>query len=306
VYALALRKGERSPFEPDDELHPPKKDEAKGPAKEQAGDEKPAPAKDAKKDVQKGGTKDTAQAAKPDEAAKPVPRVEIDLDGIEARIVEVPVPPGNYSDLSVDGKRLYYVSRDAGRNAKRVLKTFPIDNKKPEAETFAEDITFSELSQDGKKLLLGKAKDFYVLDAAAKAPAASELARRQVPLKDWTFRLDPREEWAQMYQEAWRLERDYFYDRGMHGLDWPAIKARFQPLEGLIIDVATTTAGTSTAGCWGGCSARRGSTGSRASAAQPGTCSTPSAATWSSCATSQPRLTARRSPRASAASASAS
>ncbi|HOC16819.1 MAG TPA: S41 family peptidase [Vicinamibacterales bacterium] len=238
VYALALKKGERSPFQPDDELHPAKKEEAKEPKKEQAGEEKPASAKDAKKDVPKGGKKDAAPAGKPDEAAKPaaVPRVEIDLEGIEARIVEIPVPPGNYSDLSVDGKRLYYVSRDAGRDAKRMLKTFPIDNKKPEAETFAEDIVSYELSQDGKKLLLRKAKDFYVLDAAAKAPAAPELAKRQVPLKDWTFRLDPREEWAQMYQEAWRLERDYFYDRGMHGLDWPAIKARFQPLAERVTD----------------------------------------------------------------------
>ncbi|HSK10513.1 MAG TPA: PDZ domain-containing protein, partial [Vicinamibacterales bacterium] len=229
VYGLALRKDERSPFAPDDELHPAKKEEAKD--EKLAKDEKKEPAKGERAPAPKDEKKEAPQG----EGAG-APRVEIDLDGIEARIVEVPVPPGNYSDLALDGKRLYYVSRAAGRAAKRVLKTFPIDNKKPEAETFADDIQRYELSQDRKKLLLEKGKDLYVLDAGAKAPAAAELAKRLVPLKDWTFRLDPREEWAQMYQEAWRLERDYFYDRGMHGLDWPAIKARFQPLAERVTD----------------------------------------------------------------------
>ena len=45
-------------------------------------------------------------------------------------------------------------------------------------------------------------------------------------LAGWTFSLDPREEWRQMFVEAWRLERDYFYDRGMHGVDWPAMLRR--------------------------------------------------------------------------------
>ena len=236
VFAAALKKGERSPFAQDDELHPAKKEEP--PKKEEPKETKGEPKAAATAAAGKKDAPAPPQPDKKDEAAKPatVPRVEIDLDGIEARIVEIPVPAGNYSDLSLDGKRLYYVSRDAGRDAKRILKTFPIENKKPEAETFAEDIVSYELSHDRKKLLLWKGKEFYVLDGAAKAPAAPELAKRAVPLKDWTFRLDPREEWAQMYQEAWRLERDYFYDRGMHGLDWPAIKARFQPLAERVTD----------------------------------------------------------------------
>ena len=57
-----------------------------------------------------------------------------------------------------------------------------------------------------------------------------------MPLKDWTFRLDPREEWRQMFVEAWRLERDYFYDRGMHGLDWPSIKNKYQVLADRVTD----------------------------------------------------------------------
>jgi tricorn protease len=241
IYALALKKGERSPFAPDDELHPAKKDETAKPA-DGAG-KKPEETKAAAGARKAEGT--APQGAKPEgtkseeavTAKKPAaPKVDIDVTGIESRLVEVPLPAGNYSDLSADAKRLYYVSRETGRGAKRALKTLPFDNKKPEAETFAEDVTGYELSLDGKKLLLAKGKDLYVLDAGAKAPAAAEMAKRQVPLKDWSFRLDPREEWRQMFTEAWRLERDYFYDRGMHGLDWPSIKVKYQPLAERVTD----------------------------------------------------------------------
>jgi tricorn protease len=223
IYGLALKKGERSPFAPDDELH-------RG--------EKKAEAKDDQERAQrKTGTTDEAKDEAKD-AKKPAPPVKVDIDfpGIESRLVEVPLPAGNYSDLSADAKRLYFTAREAGRGSKLALKTFPFENKKPELETFAEDASSYELSLDGKKLLLAKGKDLYVLDTGAKAPAAPEMAKKQVPLKEWTFRLDPREEWRQMFVEAWRLERDYFYDRGMHGLDWPSIKVKYQPLADRVTD----------------------------------------------------------------------
>jgi tricorn protease len=82
--------------------------------------------------------------------------------------------------------------------------------------------------------LIRREKDFYVVDAGEKAPA--ELTKSQVPLKDWKFRLDVRDEWRQMFTEAWRLERDYFYDRAMHGLDWKAIKEKYAPLVDRVTD----------------------------------------------------------------------
>jgi tricorn protease len=229
VYALALKKGERSPFAPDDELHPAKQDGGK----DEKGDEtRKAEA------PPRPPAKAPAGAAKAESAAKPaaVTPVEIDFDGLDTRLVEVPVPAGNYEALSVDAKRLYYLTRETGRDAKPALKTFPIDNKKPEADTFAEDVSAYELSLDGKKILVRKAKDLYVLEAGAKAPPPAEMAKHLVPLKDWSFSVDPRDEWRQMFVEAWRLERDYFYDRGMHGLDWPAIRAKYQPLVERVTD----------------------------------------------------------------------
>ena len=218
IYHVALKRGERSPFQPDDELQPAKPAE-KSPA-DKPGD-KPA---------EKPGEKPAA-----DKPAA-VPTVVVDVEGLETRLLEVPVPAGNYTSLSMDAKRLYFISRPTGRDGKVALKTLALENKKAEPETFIEEPQSYELSQDGKKILIRKGRDYYVVDAGAKAP--SDLSKVTVPLRDWTFSLDPRVEWRQMFTEAWRLERDYFYDRGMHGLDWPAMRKKYQPLVDRVTDRA--------------------------------------------------------------------
>jgi tricorn protease len=76
-------------------------------------------------------------------------------------------------------------------------------------------------------LLVQKGNNLAVVDAAA-APA--DLTKHAVDLSGWSLAVIPREEWKQMFAEAWRLERDYFYDRGMHGVDWPAIRKKYEPL----------------------------------------------------------------------------
>jgi tricorn protease len=224
ILHVALKRGERSPFDPDDELAP-KKTEPKEKGDAKGDDKAPKPGETEKPATEKPSASGSAASR---------PTVVVDAEGLEARILEVPVAPGNYSDLDTDGKRLYVVTREAGPGGKRALKTVAIDNKKADPDTFLDDIRSYELSLDGKKLLLRKNQDFFVVDAGAKAP--SELVKSQVPLKDWMFRLDPREEWRQMFVEAWRLERDYFYDRGMHGVDWPAVRAKYLPLVDRVTD----------------------------------------------------------------------
>ncbi len=221
IYGLALKKDVRWPFQPADELQPSKPDEAKKPEEAKPAGAKPAGA---------------PEASKPE----PAVRVDIDLDGIETRLFEVAqAPAGNYDVLSADPKRLYFLSAETTLERKRSLKTLEIDNKPGlQPETFLEDVRYYELSQDGKKLLLRKADDVYVFEAAAKAPATSDLGKSAVSLKSWSFSFDPREEWRQMFTEAWRLERDYFYDRNMHGVDWKAIRAKYEPLVGRVTDRA--------------------------------------------------------------------
>jgi tricorn protease len=216
IYHVSMKPGERSPFQPDDELSVP------------AAGITPA---DKDKTEKKEETPAPTPAA---QGVKPAPAVPVDLAGIETRLIEVPVAPGNYSDLGHDGKRLYFLSSEAGATGRPALKTLAIDNKGPKPETFSDEVTAYELSQDRKKILIRKAQDIFVFDVGAKAPA--DPAKNKVPLTDWSFRLDPRDEWRQMFTEAWRLERDYFYDRGMHGVDWPAMKAKYMPLVDRVTD----------------------------------------------------------------------
>jgi tricorn protease len=227
VYHVSLRPGERSPFRPDDELFTAPKKESETTA-----------GAEATKDTNEKGADEKGGAKPADAKVKPVPPIAVDLTGIESRLLEVPVPPGNYSSLGTDGKRLYFISRDAGPDSKRVLKTFAIDNKKTEVETFREDLRDYELSTDGKKVMLWTEREIFVVDAGAKAPAAAEIGKHAIPLKDWSVSLDPRDEWMQMFTEAWRLERDYFYDRGMHGVDWKAVLEKYRPLAQRVTDRA--------------------------------------------------------------------
>ena len=203
IYLLPLVPGLRSPFAAADELQSPSADTTK-PA---------APG-----------------SAKP--AAAPAPTV--DLSNIQRRVMEVPLPAGNYDALTTNGTRLFWLTRETTLEGKANLVALDIGNTDISPKTLVEDVRSYELSADGKKLLVRKGSAFYVIDASS-GPNVS-LDKAQVALGDWAFTLDPREEWRQMFDEAWRLERDYFYDRHMHGLDWAAIRTKYRPLVDRVTD----------------------------------------------------------------------
>ena len=227
IYLVSLTRDGRSPFEPPDELHP--REEKKKDA--ESGKEKSVDAKD-KSEEKKDPPADAKD--KPGATNQPA-KVVIDLDGLASRVWEVPVPPGNYGGLSLNDKKLYWVSRESGAEAKQHLMTLEIDNDDPKPKKLVEDIKAYQLSRDGKKLLVHKGDNFHVEDAAASPPVKLE---KSVNLKDWTFSLNPRDEWRQMFVEAWRLERDYFYDRKMHGVDWPGVLKKYSPLLDRVTDRA--------------------------------------------------------------------
>jgi tricorn protease len=212
IYQLALTKGLRSPFEPADELHPDKPEEP-------------------------------PKSDKPGEAAKSpaVPKVEIDLDGIATRIEEVPVPPGNYGDLSATGKRLCWINRDPETPDKSVLQCLDIASKGDKPETLMEGVTSYEISADGKKMLVRKKNDLWIFDSSIKESAMKDpktLADNHVELKDWKFSVIPADEYHEALLDAWRLHRDYFYDPHMHGVNWPAMRDKYMELAGRVHDRA--------------------------------------------------------------------
>ena len=164
------------------------------------------------------------------------PAVEIDLDGLAARLYEVPVPPGNY-EIADGGRGSSLLALRPARGRGRLWprsRRCPSIPRRPIPRRCSPTSRSTSLSADGKKLMIRKEEDFYVLDAGDATGddelSEKDLAKAKVDLSGWTFPFNPREQWQQMFREAWRLERDYFYDPKMHGVDWPAMLEKYRPL----------------------------------------------------------------------------
>ncbi|HQY56116.1 MAG TPA: PDZ domain-containing protein, partial [Dokdonella sp.] len=212
IYALALQAGNRFPFQPNDELH-----------KDDQG---------ADKNKDEGKKDDKKEAKKPNLPA-------IAWNGLAERLFEVPLESGNFRSLGVDDKRLYFIDEGSGAEARPQLKTLSIGNDGDEAKTFAEEVESYQLSADARKLLLVKwsehgAGAMYVVDAGDKAP--DKMDKSKLRVADWRLAVDPRAEWRQMFNDAWRMHREFSFDPGMRGVDWDAVHARYLPLLARVTD----------------------------------------------------------------------
>ena len=157
----------------------------------------------------------------------------VDWDGLSSRLWQVPLAPGNYSQLAANDKRLYLLDRDSSAGAKPALKQIEFSQREAKAEVFATDISDFQLAANGKKLFMRKysnqgSGDMYVVEAGAKAP--SELKKNTLNIASWQLSINPVDEWQQMFADGWRMHRDFLFDKGMRGLDWAASKAKYQPL----------------------------------------------------------------------------
>jgi tricorn protease len=154
--------------------------------------------------------------------------VKIDREGIQNRLQEVPVKAGNYNGLKGTAKALYFTSSETGLEGETHLMVLPIGNEDPEAKEMVKDIRGFDLSADGEKLMIRKGQNFYVIKAGTSA--VNSINDERVDLSKWAFSMDVREDWRQLFKDAWRMERDYFYDPAMHGLDWDEMYRKYQPL----------------------------------------------------------------------------
>jgi len=158
--------------------------------------------------------------------------IEIELDGLADRMVALDVEPGNYSSLQFADGKLFYMSRPfvagGGRGndgADTAITVFDLDDR--EAEVVLADAFGFDLSADGQKLLYAMADHKYgIIDAKADQKPSDKPLR----VGEMSARVDPRAEWREMFRDAWRQERDFFYDPGMHGVDWDHMYKRYGQL----------------------------------------------------------------------------
>ena len=144
--------------------------------------------------------------------------LKIDLDGIRNRVIDLPVDAGSYYGLgSAKENQVLYIKREAG---KRTMHAYDMEER--EDKDIAE-MDMYILSVDGKKMLYSKDRSWGIADAGAEpSPDKGSINTGSLEVK-----IDPLAEWPQIFDEAWRINRDYFYDPGMHGADWPAMKEKY-------------------------------------------------------------------------------
>ncbi|HET7662017.1 MAG TPA: PDZ domain-containing protein [Rhodanobacteraceae bacterium] len=165
--------------------------------------------------------------------------VRIDFDGIERRIVALPIPAKYITGLASAGPGVLFVatsddplydsvSRGGTRGEPQTLYKFDLASRK--AKQYAEGVSTYSVSADGKWILLGERGhdggkwSIAATDAEDGSKGAEVVATGS--MKVW---VDPRAEWKQMYAEEWRIIRDFFYDKNLHGLDSRHAEEIYQP-----------------------------------------------------------------------------
>ena len=165
------------------------------------------------------------------EEKKETKETSITLDGFEERVVILPPEAGNYGNLSaLKGKVIYLKMPSSGsQDQKRSVVYYDLDKR--EEKTIAADINNYALSADGNKLIVSKDNSYFVID-----PAPDQKLEKRMPTDQMEMTINPREEWKQIFNDAWRFERDLFYDPNMHGVDWNAMHEHY----GKLLDYAIT------------------------------------------------------------------
>jgi tricorn protease len=164
---------------------------------------------------------EVGEQAKPEEKPKDV-NVKVDLEGLPARVLQLPISPANYGNLQSVGSNLYYLRRSS-RDPKPAFALFDLAQRK---EIALGSVNGYEISADGKKMIIQQDGRYGIIDLP-KGPVSIGEA---LNLSGMEVRLDRRKEWQQIYHECWRHMRDFFYDPHMHGVDWPAMRAKYEPL----------------------------------------------------------------------------
>jgi tricorn protease len=206
IYLTVLRKGVASPLAGESDEEQPEDEEE---AVEESED-------DSAVDGETGA----------DESSEEVDPVEIDFDGIDQRIVGLPIAAGPIHSLRAGAAgEVFYLHAGAGENPfsngrGQELRRFDLEQR--EDESVGGDVVDYALTPDGGKLLYTDGDGWYLSDSGAIEPGEGALATSAIQL-----RIEPRAEWEQIYHEAWRINRDYFYDPGMHGSDWPAMREKY-------------------------------------------------------------------------------
>ncbi len=198
VYVAVLKRGEPSPLAPESD-------------EEKVAEEKPADKKD--------------EAPKPP-AKKEEVKVTIDFDGIGQRILALPIPARNYAGLTTGKANILFITEAVGNQPGAVIHKFDVEKRKLDKVT--EGVAVFTVSANGEKMLVGQGFGPATRYTIMPTMAPPKPGEGVLNLGEMEVYVDPKAEWRQMYEEAWRIQRDFFYDPGLHGVDYASTKKKYE------------------------------------------------------------------------------
>ncbi|MCQ8277450.1 S41 family peptidase [Acetobacteraceae bacterium KSS8] len=155
--------------------------------------------------------------------------LHIDFDGLIERAVPLPIPPAHIDAMDVRGNTVFYqtsaIPLIEGQMPGEKAELHAYDLTARKDEKIVDGLSSYVLSRDGKRVLFKQDKSWHIADAK---PGHGD--DKTLPTSEMRSRIDPREEWAEMFNNAWRLERDLFYNASMNGDDWNKVRERYSKL----------------------------------------------------------------------------
>ncbi|HSO78150.1 MAG TPA: PDZ domain-containing protein, partial [Bacteroidales bacterium] len=208
AYIINLKKDDPSPFIPRSDEETVKEEK-----KPEPDIKKPVKGKQAEK-----SDKDTTGVAK-----KEAVDVSIDFVNIERRTITMPLARGNYRMILSGPSGTIFIGEEREGVIGFVIQKFTLEKR--EAKEFTSAASQISVSADGNKMLVRTGSDWKIMNTSS--PTGADGKPVKLALK---MLLDRSEEWKQIFEEAWRYEKDYFYDPGMHGRNWNEVYERYAPL----------------------------------------------------------------------------
>jgi tricorn protease len=161
-----------------------------------------------------------AQGKEKAEEKKAPVNVRIDFAGMNERIVALPLPEADYRELQVGKEGQLYFLENLPAGGTR-LHRYDLDKR--EDKVILEKVDDYKLAAEGKKLLYRVGQSWFIAEVADKIDGS----KGKLDIDAIEVRIEPQAEWRQIFDEAWRINRDYFYDPHFHGADWPAMREKY-------------------------------------------------------------------------------
>ncbi len=234
IYLVVLAADTPSPFLPESDEEtvkeekpkapePPKQPEPPKEGDKPSDSNKPEDGETPSQDQSGGAAVGEAKPATPAAPAAEEPRTKIDLEGIEQRILPIGLPVGDYGSIAQGGKPDCFLYVEQVPGVGPVLKRYELKDR--EAKEVIRGVGGFAVSADGKKMLYSASGAWGIGDPNGSfGPGTGTINTGALEMK-----LDPPAEWLEAYTEAWRINRDFFYDPQMHGEDWQAMYDKYRP-----------------------------------------------------------------------------